>query len=647
MKNYLKKILAKEFWRQAGAWASMHKTLSVIIALATLSTAHWGISKILTPVAGTQYVFGRVERGDLVVSVNGSGQVATASEVDIKPKTTGQTQTLGQIIAVKVQNGDTVKAGQVIAILDGKNTLQALNQARASVASAQASYDKLVNGPTTSDLSSINNSIQSSQLALSNLQQNIVIKIRSAYTSVAKSVYSDTDSFFNGPMSQSPVLSLADVNFLNQQLKTAVEAKRSSIGATLTNWKVSVDALTSASDLVTSLNDAITNLNIVRSYFDDMATLFASYTTSNTSSGQSSISSDKSAAASARSGIDSSINDLVSALQSYQSDQIGLEQDQNSLALKTAPPSAEDVTVAKAQLDNATASLANAEEAYASRIITAPFDGQIGGLNAQIGQQVLSSDSLGKIITAEKVVNISLNEVDAAKIAADDAVTLTFDAIPGISIKGHVVYIDPLGTVNQGVVSYAVEIKMDESNDAIKTGMTASATIGTESHTGVLIVPSSAIMTQNGRKYVLIADMASSTFGQMAGFGSSTRIRGFASTTDRGNFRYSSSTFTNGSSTRRFRLASSTRGNVPLAGQVGLQFPVTSIEVTTGISNNTQTEIIAGLSEGELIVTRTITNTAANTKTAAAQATTRTVGAGAATRGFGGGLGGGSVFISR
>jgi hypothetical protein len=61
--------------------------------------------------------------------------------------------------------------------------------------------------------------------------------------------------------------------------------------------------------------------------------------------------------------------------------------------------------------------------------------------------------------------------------------------------------------------------------------------------------------------------------------------------------------------------------------------PPQSVVVTTGISDNTNTEILSGLTAGQQIVTRTTTATAA--KSTAATATTRTTGGAAG--GFGGG----------
>ncbi len=643
MKTALSKI--KVAWTiKIKPFASAHKPLTIVSVIIFVSLVYVLFAKGGSA-SVTQYVFGKVQRGDLAVSVSGSGQVATLGEVSIKPQTVGQTQTLGQIVSVKVQNGDFVKAGQVIAVLDGKNALQSLNQAKASVESAQASYDKLVGGPTASDLQSIKNTIQSDETGLANDQQNILLGIRNAYSSVSNSVYISTDPFFQNITGVNPSLMINGIDFLNQQLVNSVAAGRVSVGSNLIAWDEEINNATSSTisstELVTLLNDSISYLNQIRTYFDNMTSLFSSYSVAQGSTAQATLNSDKSGASSARSGADSAISSLISLLQSYNNAVTNLANDQQFLALKIAPPNPDDVTVSKSALDNANANLANAEQNYQSRIITAPFDGQIGGLTAQLGQQVSSSDSLGTLITTQRVVNLTLNEVDAAKVAANNPVQITFDALPNITIAGHVRYVDPLGTVSQGVVSYGVQIALDEQNDSIKTGMTAIANINIIDHQNVLMISSSAITTSGGKKYVLVAKIASSSFmGNFNGsFGSSTRNRNFASSTFASST-FASSTFANGSTTKQFRYGSSSVQSQAQSLSNAAQPNVVKVEVTIGISNDTETEILSGLTEGEMVVTRTITGSASSVKTAATQATTRTIGgAGGAIRvgEFGGG----------
>ncbi len=81
--------------------------------------------------AETRYVLGTAQMGTIVASVNGSGQVAASSEVDVSGASSGK------LIAVNVKAGQEVKAGALLAQVDPTDALY-------DVQTAQLSYDKLV-----------------------------------------------------------------------------------------------------------------------------------------------------------------------------------------------------------------------------------------------------------------------------------------------------------------------------------------------------------------------------------------------------------------------------------------------------------------------------------------------------------------------
>jgi macrolide-specific efflux system membrane fusion protein len=181
---------------------------------------------------------------------------------------------------------------------------------------------------------------------------------------------------------------------------------------------------------------------------------------------------------------------------------------------------------------------------------------------------------------------ITLNEVDVAKIALGDKATLSFDAIPNLTIAGQVVEIDSVGTVSSGVVNYNVQMSFDaDGNDGVKPGMSVNAAIITSVAQNVLEAPSSAIKTQGGASFVQIFDTA------------------------------------------------------PPAPTDGLPGSISTIPprnqpVTVGISDGTMTEILSGLNAGDEIVTKTISSAKTSAATAAAPSI---LGAG----GGGGRIGGG------
>jgi multidrug efflux pump subunit AcrA (membrane-fusion protein) len=170
-----------------------------------------------------------------------------------------------------------------------------------------------------------------------------------------------------------------------------------------------------------------------------------------------------------------------------------------------------------------------------------------------------------------------------AKIKLGEKATITFDAIPDLTMTGSVAEIDDVGTVSSGVVTYTVKIAFDTENDAVKPGMSVSAAIITDSATDVLIVPSSAVKTQGTTKYVLMFDTP---------------------------------------------LAS------PAAGEKGTVSKIApkKVTVTVGISDDTHTEITSGLKEGDQIVTSTITNQS-STKNTSSSTSTKSLLTGASARG--------------
>ena len=101
--------------------------------------------------------------------------------------------------------------------------------------------------------------------------------------------------------------------------------------------------------------------------------------------------------------------------------------------------------------------LYDAQSALADYTIKAPFDGVIAAVNVKIGDAVGGS-AIATIVTKQQIAELSLNEVDAAKIKLGQKAIMTFDAIDGLEITGRVADLDTIGTVSQGVVTYNFKI---------------------------------------------------------------------------------------------------------------------------------------------------------------------------------------------
>jgi len=208
--------------------------------------------------------------------------------------------------------------------------------------------------------------------------------------------------------------------------------------------------------------------------------------------------------------------------------------------------------------------LNDALEAYEKNTVRAPISGTIANWTIYQGQIASSGTSFATIVADNFMASISLNEVDIARVQKENRVNLTFDAIDDLVVTGRIKEIDAIGIVSSNVVSYGVLIGLDTQDERVRSGMTVSTTITTNVKQDVLVVPSTAIKTQGSVLFVEVLDGAS-------------EIR-------------------------------SSQGIVS-------QTSPREVVVEVGLSNDTNSEIVSGLKEGDLIVTRTITQTNASEST--------------------------------
>ncbi|HTY39531.1 MAG TPA: HlyD family efflux transporter periplasmic adaptor subunit, partial [Candidatus Paceibacterota bacterium] len=230
---------------------------------------------------------------------------------------------------------------------------------------------------------------------------------------------------------------------------------------------------------------------------------------------------------------------------------------QQSLAKLQAGPDPLDVQSQQLAIQKSLNALRDAQDNFADYTVRAPFDGVLAALNANVGDLLSNGFVAATVISKQQMANLTLNEVDIANVKLGEKATLTFDAVPDLTLTGTVVQMDTIGTVSQGVVSYGVQIALDAGDPAIKPGMTVTASIITTAHPDVLLVPNSAVKTQGSSSYVEMLDGVT------------------ASATGNG-----TQTVTTSATPRRQM-------------------------VQVGLSNDTMTEITSGLKAGDLVITKT------------------------------------------
>ncbi len=165
-----------------------------------------------------------------------------------------------------------------------------------------------------------------------------------------------------------------------------------------------------------------------------------------------------------------------------------------------------NLEVLQHRLDAADASIEQAKEALAHTVITAPIDGVITRLNAEVGEIVMTGtmNNAGTVILevadlSRMLVVAQVGEADVGKLALKQKAKVTIQAFPDDVFYGHLDTIALKHRIsNTGTKYYRTEILLDSDPNVAKlyTGLTAHVEIETLTHQDVLVVPSQAVLAR-------------------------------------------------------------------------------------------------------------------------------------------------------
>ncbi|HXK37583.1 MAG TPA: efflux RND transporter periplasmic adaptor subunit [Candidatus Paceibacterota bacterium] len=536
--------------------ANRKKTAAILILLVV--AGYYGYKKFFTTTNGVRYVTGVVTKGTIVASVSATGQTSASNQLDLKPKVSG---TITKILAT---NGQEVAAGTIIAKIDAIDAEKAVRDASANLKSAQLALQKLTQPADQLAITQSENALAQAVDAKKGAEEDLKKAGNEGYNTVA-STFIDLSSTVTGLHDilysqhglDAYTSSISEYNALNDSYSIADSAYQRNLldykNATLYTDNAQVSMLidetystaktiaTVVKNVSSAIQSKISSSNQTRDTKTDthIATL-SSYTDK--------LNADLQALINSKNALRSDTDTIASAVRT-------IAEKTQSLAKLRSGADPLDVQSQKLSVQQRANALADAQEKLADYTIRAPFDCVIASIPVKVADAVSSGTTIATLITKQRIAEITLNEVDVAKAKVGQQVTLSFDAIDGLNIAGAVSEIDSVGTISQGVVTYAVKISFDAQDERVKPGMSVSAAIITDVKQEALLIPSSAIKNKGMTKSVEL--------------------------------------YNNGSPT--------------------------TVTVETGISNDTRTQIISGLSEGDTIVVQTINSSAAAATTGTQQ----------------------------
>jgi HlyD family secretion protein len=463
-----------------------------------------------------------VVRGTVSTKVSASGALAAVTSQGLAfPKA-------AQLDQLMVKVGDVVRPGQVLAREDDFAFMQALNQQRAALNQQQAALDRLVRTPLVSgDRRSVDaaqrilSATEANGRAIHARDENAVSRARQAVDlavrqqgqarealrscrrgQAAQPADADDDDPMAAMTSGSGSGPLGGLTGSSTTTTTTTTPAPSSSAAT-----AGVDPCAGAVSAKDSADSAVLT---ARTNFD------AARKTEDVDDTNSRV-----AVETARQGVVTAQN----ALDSDRSDR------------------RPNIDAQAALVANAAAGVALAQRDVDNAVLFAPVAGTVSAINGAVGEFMTAAGSgttalapgtdagipgVGAAATSDQsasnssisatrpgggafiVMNnintfqvvVPFEESDAAKVAPNQRVQVSFDAIPDLTRDGTVLSISPGGVNISGVTNYYATVLLTNSDPRLRSGQTAEAGVLVNEVDNVLVVPNSAIIKQGGRSFV-------------------------------------------------------------------------------------------------------------------------------------------------
>jgi len=376
-----------------------------------------------------------VVRGDLTVSISGSGNIEAADEAELTFAIGGRVE------GIFIEEGDEVSQGEILARLDTDDLALAKTQAEVALTKVSLALTQAQLAQQTAEynLKTTQDKKGSLELALFNVQIDV---------KTAKQYLDETQNIYTWP---------------------EIEVAQKEVD----RWEAYVDYVVEQNLPAATVAYAQARLAAAEGTLDAMIN---SYDTEDVVIAKLKLEAKEMAEAQAQKDIDELTEEISLKELEVASVKDSIEQAWQSVALAR-----ESLDHAQKNLDETT--------------ITTPFDGVIASVSAEEGDTVTTAMTIIHMVNPGSMeLTVEIDEIDIPEVELGQETIITFDALPDDEFTGSVVTILPVPKEVGGVVLYDVKIKLDVPEDSgIKVGMSASADIIIDKRSDILLVPDRAI----------------------------------------------------------------------------------------------------------------------------------------------------------
>jgi HlyD family secretion protein len=204
-------------------------------------------------------------------------------------------------------------------------------------------------------------------------------------------------------------------------------------------------------------------------------------------------------------------------------------------------PTEMQLRITETQLQIAQLAVDQAQAQLQRATLIAPFDGVVARNNLVIGELPPQGAAMQLIDTGNFFVDVAVDETDIVDMQVGQVVSLRFDAVPDADVTGVVSRVAVTPTRAGQLVTYTVRVAIDPTDAPIRIGMTATVSITVRELPNALVVPNRFIRIDRTTQQAFVSVQQ-----------------------DDGT--------------------------------------ITDVPVTLGVRNETETEIVSGLVEGQVVV---------------------------------------------
>jgi HlyD family secretion protein len=440
-----------------------------------------------------------VKQGNLSSSITVVGELDAVQREDL---TFNRMNGTAPLLTLAVQAGNTVKAGQVVATIDPASYQQAVDQARSDLKTAEDKLAELKTPVTAEQIAQADLAVAKAQSDLENAKQSLADLQTADRTKLQNALRDAQDNLTLAQYSRdlaehdSLAKSERDLQYAADWYGRRIIQLQELVASGKANLEQTND-LVKQQELLSSTQASLARTQAQRRLALESAAL-------KVTKAEQAIADAQEALTTAQAGGDALA--LAKAQLAVQKAQVALVVAKEDRAELDAGPDQVAIAAAQATLDKRRLALSDAEAALAGCQLTAPFDGTVLRVNAAAGNLVSANTKLLNLANLKSLqVIANVDETTIRRVSAGQKAQVTFDALPGRTLRGEVQTVPLQGALQGGVTVYEVPITLTGATDLpLLVGMTANVQIQTGQVANALLVPAMAIQRSGGVYQVLV-----------------------------------------------------------------------------------------------------------------------------------------------